>query len=293
MTTLRVHHHTGYRYGLPMTDGFTRAFLLPRSTPHQRIVETTLRIDPEPDELEESLDVFGNRVVQFAVHHSHSALDVLAVSDVEISPPTDLPPGPPWEDVVSLLADARGDLAVDVAPFLAASPLVPGGFDAGLTALTAQAFVPRRPLVDAVRALCSAIYLGFQFDPGVTDITTPLATVLADRRGVCQDFAHVAVACMRSVGLAARYVSGYLETEAPEGEPKLVGVDASHAWCATWVPGYGWLDLDPTNDQVPPTHHVTVAWGRDYSDVPPVRGVVIGPSATQDLTVAVDVVRIG
>jgi transglutaminase-like putative cysteine protease len=150
-----------------------------------------------------------------------------------------------------------------------------------------------RPIVDAVRELCTTIYEQFTFDPGFTDIATPIADVLAARRGVCQDFAHVAVAALRSKGLAARYVSGYIETSPPPGQPKLVGADASHAWCSVWVPQIGWLDLDPTNDQLPPRRHVTVGWGRDYRDVAPVRGVVIGPSTEQTLDVSVDVTRIG
>lgn len=288
MTRFRVQHHTQYRYGRPMADGFTRAFLLPRPTARQEVLHTAVRVDPEPDEMGETADVFGNRVVQFAVHRPHDTLDVLAESEVDVAPPGDLPDGPPWEDVVREAAAARGDRALDVAPFLAHSPHVPAGL-AGLQPLVAEVFVPGRPVVDAVRALCHSVHASFVFDAGVTDVSTPLDTVLSERRGVCQDFAHVTVACLRSVGLPARYVSGYIETDPPPGQPRLVGADASHAWIATWVPGVGWLDLDPTNDQVPTARHVTLAWGRDYSDVPPVRGVVIGPAAEQSLTVAVDV----
>ena len=140
--------------------------------------------------------------------------------------------------------------------------------------------------------LTTRIFTDFTFDPAFSDVSTPLAEVLDHRRGVCQDFAHLAIGCLRSVGLPARYVSGYIETEAPPGQPKLVGADASHAWCATYVPGWGWLDLDPTNDQVAPARHITVAWGRDYRDVAPLRGVVVGPAAPQELAVAVDVSRL-
>lgn len=289
MTRFRVRHHTQYRYGRPMADGFTRAFLLPRSTAQQDVVLNSVRVDPEPDEMGETTDVFGNRVLQFAVHRAHDTLDVLAESEVDVVPTGDLPDGPAWEVVASEAAAARGDRALDVGPFLAHSPLVPGGLG-GLGALVAAAFVPGRPVVDAVRALCHAVHSSFVFDQGVTDVSTPLRTVLAEGRGVCQDFAHVAVACLRSVGLPARYVSGYIETDPPPGQPRMVGTDASHAWVAAWVPDVGWIDLDPTNDQMPTSRHVTLAWGRDYSDVPPVRGVVIGPAAEQWLTVAVDVV---
>ena len=143
-----------------------------------------------------------------------------------------------------------------------------------------------------MRALSAQLHRELSFDPGFTDVSTPIEQVLAARRGVCQDFAHLAIGCLRSLGLAARYVSGYLETRPPPGQPKLVGADASHAWCAVYSPGAGWLAFDPTNDQVPPHDHVTVAWGRDYADVAPVRGVVFGPATVQELAVAVDVERL-
>jgi transglutaminase-like putative cysteine protease len=160
-----------------------------------------------------------------------------------------------------------------------------------LDALTEGAFVPGRPVVEALRALCHEIFSSFTFDPAATDITTPLDDVLAHRGGVCQDFAHLAIAACRSRGLPARYVSGYIETDPPAGEARTIGADASHAWLSVWTPDLGWIDFDPTNDQLPPSRHVTVAWGRDYGDVAPVRGVVIGPSATQSMTVSVDVTR--
>jgi len=156
--------------------------------------------------------------------------------------------------------------------------------------LTTSAFTPGRSVVDAARAFCHQIYSTFDYDPTFTDVSTPLAAVLAAKRGVCQDFAHLAVNGLRILGLAARYVSGYIESR-PPGRKRLVGADASHAWCSLWVPEIGWIDFDPTNDRFPTHRHITVAWGRDYGDVAPMRGVVIGPQAVQNLTVAVDVVR--
>jgi transglutaminase-like putative cysteine protease len=170
------------------------------------------------------------------------------------------------------------------------SPLV--GRDPDLASYAEPSFPPGRPLDAAAAELSARIFADFTFDPAFSDVSTPLGEVLAHRRGVCQDFAHLAIGCLRSLGLPARYVSGYLETSPPPGQPKLVGSDASHAWCSVFVPGDGWFDLDPTNDQVPPQRHVTVAWGRDYADVAPVRGVVFGPSTTQQLAVAVDVARV-
>jgi transglutaminase-like putative cysteine protease len=194
---------------------------------------------------------------------------------------------------VAATAAVTGDEALDVSPFVPSSPLVDvEPLHRELAALTADAFPPGSDLVTGVRDLCHTIYTGFAFDPSFSDVSTPLVTVLEAGRGVCQDFAHLGVACLRSLGLAARYVSGYIETEPPEGEERLIGADASHAWFSVWVPGWGWLDVDPTNDHVPPARHVTVAWGRDYADVTPVRGVVIGPAATQELSVSVDVQRV-
>jgi transglutaminase-like putative cysteine protease len=284
----RVVHRTEYQYGLPMADGFTTTHLEPRSREHQDVVSFDLVVDPAPDELERSLDALGNPVTRFAVHRPHDSLVVEStlVVDVGLQPvPSE---SPAWDDIVRRAADALGDLAIEVGPYLAPSPSTP--WLASLADLTAPEFTPGRPLVDAVSGLCKRMFGEFLFDAGFSDVTTPLADVLAARRGVCQDFAHVACAALRSLGIPARYVSGYIETSPPPGAPKLVGVDASHAWCSVWAGDLGWLDFDPTNNQMPPMSHVTVGWGRDYDDVAPVRGVVIGPSGSQTLTVSVDVV---
>ncbi|MFZ4719654.1 MAG: transglutaminase-like domain-containing protein, partial [Ilumatobacteraceae bacterium] len=193
----------------------------------------------------------------------------------------------PWEQVVERARTARGDLALEVGPYLAVTGSTPSLPQ--LRELTDAEFTPGRPVADAASGLCHHIFSAFVFDAGFSEVTTPLADVMAARRGVCQDFAHVACAALRSIGLPARYVSGYIETLPPPGEPKLVGADASHAWCAVWAGDHGWLEFDPTNDQMPPQRHVVVGWGRDYCDVAPVRGVVIGPNGSQTLTVSVDV----
>jgi transglutaminase-like putative cysteine protease len=181
---------------------------------------------------------------------------------------------------------AGGQRLARTAPIALSSEL------ATLDVLASEIFLPGRPVVDALRHLCHRIFHEFAFDPAATDVSTPLDRVLAERGGVCQDFAHLAIAVCRSRGVAARYVSGYIETDPPPGVERSIGADASHAWLSVWVPDAGWVDLDPTNDQLPTTRHVTVAWGRDYRDVAPVRGVVIGPSATQAMDVSVDVQRI-
>ena len=273
-----------------MADGFTVARLLPRDTPLQTVRRATIDVSPIPDEWEESLDPFGNRVVHFAVHHPHFSLAVVSNLEVGLATGT-LPIGEvPWQTVAAGAAAARGDTAAEVAPFLAHTEHTPAL--AGLGELTADVFTDGRGIVGSVQHLCHRIFNGFQFDASFSDVSTPLRSVLAERRGVCQDFAHVSCAALRCVGLPARYVSGYIETFPLPGEPKLVGVDASHAWCSVWAGEFGWIDFDPTNNQMPPLRHVTLGWGRDYDDVAPVRGVVIGPPSDQTLSVSVAVAEI-
>ena len=280
-------HRTEYRYAQPMADGFTATHLTPRDTPWQHVVSVALHVDPRPDELDESFDQFGNPVTRFAVHRPHAALLVESTIVVDVQPAPVVSSTSSWSEIAAEASSASGDLAVELGPYLAHTAQTPQ-LDS-LADLTDAEFTPGRSIVEAVSGLCARIYYGFRFEPGITDVTTPLASVLSERHGVCQDFAHVSVAALRRVGIPARYVSGYIETHPPEGEPKLVGVDASHAWCSAWAGELGWLDFDPTNNQMPPLRHVTVGWGRDYDDVAPVRGVVIGPGGDQSLTVSVDV----
>lgn len=289
----RVRHRTSYRYGNGVTDAYSVACLLPRDRSNQRVVEATITAEPEPDEFDELTDVFGNRIVQVGVHRRHDAFDIVADSVVEVTPSEVPSSTATWEDVARRAAELRGPDAVKVGPYRAAtSASTPADRGDLLDALVAEVFTPRRPIVEAIEALSNTVFERFTFDPSATDWATPLDAVLEHERGVCQDFAHVATAALRRAGLPASYVSGYIETDPPPGEVKSIGADASHAWCSAWIPDHGWLDLDPTNDQVPPTRHVTVGWGRDYSDVAPVRGVVLGPSGTQLMDVAVDVTRL-
>ncbi|TVR26929.1 MAG: transglutaminase family protein [Ilumatobacter sp.] len=286
----RVTHRTEYRYDVAMADGYTVAHLLPRDTPTQRVESSLVSVDPEPFEIDEYADAFGNRVTQFGVHRPHDQLVVEAVSTVSVSEPGPLDDGMPWPLVAELVAGARDDEALTVAPFRAASQFVDlRRLGARFHELAAPSFTPDRGVVAVARDLCHRIFTDFVFDPTSTDMSTPLADVLVGRRGVCQDFAHLATACLRSFGLAARYVSGYIETVPPAGRPRMIGADMSHAWCSVWTPDAGWIDFDPTNDHLPAVRHVTVGWGRDYADLSPVRGVVIGPRAGQSLEVSVDV----
>lgn len=276
-----------------MLDGYSVACVLARPTPSQNVISSVVTTDPEPDEYDERVDIFGNQVVQFGLHRPHDGLTVQAITEAIVwaqeIPRVDMA----WERVAATVAGLRGPTTLDVAPFTAPSRFVTIGANRmALFELATNAFWPGRPIVEATTAFCTQIFETFAFDSSFTEVSTPLDLVLAERRGVCQDFAHLAVGCLRTLGLAARYVSGYIETEPPPGEPRSIGADASHAWCSVWIPDHGWLDFDPTNGIVAPSRHITIGWGRDYADVAPVRGVVVGPSSAQSLAVSVDVSRI-
>lgn len=281
-TRYRVRHRTTYRYSERMTRGHTLTHLVPRSDGGQSLESFSLSIDPEPGDRFEYDDAFGNRVVQFVVARAHAELIIESESTVQTSLSV-LPDDPgAW--------DTQRTWSPEVAGFVAPSPFaLPTD---AVREFAAESFVPGRTIPDVALDLSRRINAEFTFDPSFSEIATPVDEVIRARRGVCQDFAHLAIASLRSFGLPARYVSGYLETFPPPGYPKLVGADASHAWCSVALGGGGWLDLDPTNDQVPPRHHIVTAYGRDYLDVSPVLGVVVGPVATQQLEVAVDVVRL-
>lgn len=285
---LRVVHRTNYLYGDAVTTSHHEARLTPRDGESQRTLSHEIEITPAPEARRRRFDYFGNRVVHFSLCEPHRSLEVLARSVVEVSAPP-APPvesGPSWESVRDLLAhDRRRDL-LDAYAMVFDSPLVPALPE--VHAYAAPFFTPGRPILDAVRALVERVHAEFAYDDRATEVSTALSDVLRLRRGVCQDFAHFALACLRSHGLPARYVSGYLLTHPPPGRPKLLGADASHAWFATFVPEYGWVDFDPTNNVIPECDHVTAAYGRDFSDVTPLRGVILG-GGQHKLSVAVDV----
>lgn len=284
-TIYRVNHVTRYRYEEPAALCVNQAHLTPRRTPAQEVVWSDLVIDPVPDDWSERLDVFGNRTSYFAIERPHAELTVTATCLVTRRP---LEPG----DAAQLGWEAARDAAtgVDERDLVLETPSVPHLDE--LVRWAGESFGPGRPLLDVVTDLLGRIGATYAYDPHATSVSTPLDEVVHRRRGVCQDFAHLLLAALRSHGLPARYVSGYLETLPPPGEPKLVGADASHAWCAVRLADGSWLDLDPTNDQVAPLHHVTLAWGRDYRDVAPLQGVVLSASASAQLDVEVDVERI-
>ena len=289
----RVRHETTYQYESEVSASYGELHLLPRETDGQRAGSTSVVIEPPPHDLRHRSDFFGNRASFFTVLTPHRSLVVRTTTDVEVDDRTDglSPASVPWEATVG---PARLD--IDAAGYLLDSPLV--ARSAALADLAAASFTAGRPVLDAVGALMTSIRDGFAYEPGATDVSTTIEEVLRRRAGVCQDFAHVLVGCLRSLGLAARYVSGYLETDPPPGVERLQGADRSHAWASVWVPGSGpgggsagWVDVDPTNGVFVGERHITTAWGRDYADVTPLKGVIYTAGSDHRLEVAVDVER--
>ncbi len=292
----KITHQTIYHYNSPVSASYGQAHLLPRETSEQHVVSAELSFLPAAQDYRERTDFFGNRAAYFAIDEPHTQLAVVATSVVEVAEPALLLAGQaaPWEVLRDRLATARGRQALEVAPFALASPRIQP--TALLADYARSSFAAGRPLGEAVRSLAARIHRDFAFQPGATHVASSLEEVMAARRGVCQDFAHVAIGCLRSLGLAARYVSGYLETNPPPGQAKLLGADASHAWLAVWTgaePGAGpaWAGVDPTNDQLANDRYVVTAWGRDYDDVAPLKGVIQTEGSTTKLDVTVDVVR--
>lgn len=284
-----IKHRTLYTYDEPVSIGHHLARLAPRDAGGQRRESHDLVIDPVPSIQAEHTDYFGNASLFFVLRGSHRTLSVAAHSVVDVNPPAtpDASTTPAWE---ALRDAARADELTpdaEAGEFIFASPLVS---PAPIYAEYASAsFTPQRPVLQAALDLNHRIFTDFKFDRKATDVATPVREAFEQRRGVCQDFAHIFIACVRSMGVPVRYVSGYLETVPPPGKPKLIGADASHAWASVWCGAdAGWVDIDPTNDCLPSGRHITVAYGRDFSDVSPLRGVVYG-SGEQELKVSVDV----
>lgn len=288
LSTYKVKHSTRYEYETPVLHAHHCAHLRPRSCPNQDVHLSEVEIRPTARSLTRNRDYFGNECDMIEVLTGHDCFEVVAQSMVTVrpSPAVSLDPttSAAHEDVGREIRTKPEHLAEY--EFCFDSPLV--RTHPMLLDYAVPIFTRKRPIVEAVLELNHRIHSEFKYDPSATDISTPLGQVMREKRGVCQDFAHVAIGVLRSVGLPARYVSGYLETTPPAGRERLVGADASHAWASTFVPGFGWLDFDPTNDVVTSERHITVAWGRDFSDVSPLKGVVLG-GGRHTLSVGVDV----
>lgn len=273
------------------------ATLRPRESEGQSLLDYKILISPDPAEISERIDFFGNYITRFSIQTEHKILEVTTQSKIvrDYMPYRESFSSQACRGVTmegALMALQSADASVlDAKQYILESIFIRRS-DAGIREYAEVSFKRNRSVFDAAFELMQRIYTDFKFVPGFTSIATPVAEVMKERKGVCQDFAQIAIACIRSVGLPARYISGYIETVPPEGKEKLVGADASHAWFAIFIPGFGWVDFDPTNNLIPADQHIVVGWGRDYYDVPPLKGVVYG-SGKSKLKVAVDISAVG
>lgn len=288
----RILHRTSYWYEADVSSSYGRMRLLPRDLARQTCLESSIFVDPSPGDHSQYLDIFGNRVDYVSLHDPHRTLTITAESIVEVEAPPPLPlaGNVAWETVANTIGKVGGDEDVLAVQFSLDSPLIKASEQ--FEKYARPSFTPGRPMVEAVIDLSSRIYRDFDFKQWETTVDTPIEEVFAKRKGVCQDFAHIGIACLRSMGLPARYVSGYLETDPPPGSVRLVGADVSHAWFSAFVPGAGWIDVDPTNDVVPGQRHIVTAFGRDYTDVSPFSGVIYTRGRTSSLEVVVDVLAL-
>jgi transglutaminase-like putative cysteine protease len=292
-TAYEVTHRTEYVYEQEVSGSYGQLHVLPRELGTQRIRRAEVTIDPLPEIYRERFDFFGNRAAYFALHEPHRRLTVTATSVVEVDDALQelsLFGQRPWELVRDSIRTGGSGLGYDIAQYILESPLV--ATEEVYREYAASAFAPGVGVIDAIAALAAKIYSDFTYKPGSTSVSTPLQEAFTKRTGVCQDFAHLAIACLRAYGLPARYVSGYLETDPPPGRPKLAGVDGSHAWLSVFIPDAGWIGVDPTNNQFVGGRYVVTALGRDYSDVPPMNGVIYTEGKTEKLDVQVDVVAL-
>jgi transglutaminase-like putative cysteine protease len=305
-----VHHETRYAYTAPVSQSWQLARLTPRMLPWQRLLSHSLQIDPPADERRDELDSFGNMVTHFGMHGAHRMLRVRMECVVEVMARPSVEPAPAlqtqsqslgamtqsqgaasaplsWEAVRDAIRREPQQDDLIPASMCEPTPLVP--LSEGARQYAGQSFVRGRSWLDAVSDLMRRIHDEFEFEPGATTVSTSVDEVLYQRSGVCQDFAHLMLACLRGMGLPARYVSGYLLTEPPPGMPRLMGVDASHAWVAAYSPQHGWVEFDPTNDQLADARYITLTWGADFADVVPLRGVILG-GGHQQMDVEVSVI---
>lgn len=289
----RVSHTTTYKYDNGVTFAHNIATIKPKTTLGQNVLNYKLEISPQPSEFSEKKDFFGNTITRFSIKDYHKELKVVALSSIE-KDHTLLPNIYQSNSGLEVtLSTARAYLKsknkdlLDIRQFILESILI-ANITKEIKAYAEVSFKPNRSVFEATFELMQRIFKEFEFNSNVTNVATPIHEVITHKKGVCQDFAQIAIACVRSVGLPARYVSGYIETLPPPGKEKLVGTDASHAWFSVYIPTFGWVDFDPTNNQIPKNQHIITAYGRDYYDVPPLKGVIFS-SGDNELKVAVDI----
>ena len=283
-----VSHRTTFLYEEPVSISHHVLHLEPRSSPRQTSLRSAVIVDPAPSVRSAGRDYFGNPTIHLTIQDPHERLVVHATSRIEkqAGRPVDFDRSQSWEEVRRRLESSTDAATLDACPFAFASPYV--ATDGEVLEFALPSFPSGRPILAAAADLTARLHREFEYRGGVTDVSTPVDQVLRSKKGVCQDFAHLQIACLRRLGLPARYISGYLMTRPPAGQEKLVGADASHAWVSVWCPDVGWVDFDPTNNLLPADEHVTLAWGRDYGDVSPINGFMVG-GGSHKVSVAVDV----
>jgi transglutaminase-like putative cysteine protease len=287
----QVVHRTTYKYSAPVTVSHHVTRLDPRDTTTQVREKFDLDISPSPSLRRTRVDYFGNELCFFSIQEIHQYLEIVTTSRVTVRAADKVAPenSPAWEQTSALYLDPVSPEVVEPYQFVFDSPQVRASFE--LADYARESFGKDTPLLAGARELTRRIYKDFKYDPKATTVATPLEEVWKKRRGVCQDFAHLGIACLRSIGLSARYVSGYLRTRPPEGKPRLVGADASHAWFSIFCPGTGWVDFDPTNNILTGEDHITLAFGRDFGDVSPVARILTA-GGQHEVKVAVDVAEV-
>lgn len=292
----KITHITTYNYEYDVSFCHNRAILMPREIDGQSLIDFKFEISPNPTEINHYVDFFGNNVTHFLIQESHQELSVSSTSVIERDASVTLEGYTTFDcKKVTLesglkLLDQRDIATMEALNYILESNKIPVTLDV-VKKYALESFQPNRSIFEAAYELNQRIFADFKFESGVTDVVTPVNELFKIKKGVCQDFTHVALACIRSIGLPARYVSGYIETIPPKGQEKLVGTDASHAWFSIYIPSFGWVEFDPTNDLIPENQHITVAYGRDYSDITPLRGVVYS-AGDNEVSVSVDVQRL-
>ncbi|VUD64865.1 Protein-glutamine gamma-glutamyltransferase [Thalassocella blandensis] len=289
----RVKHITEYLYSDSVSHCYNLAHMIPRTTRRQKCTRTDVQVSPSTSFASKREDYFGNMSYHFEIQRRHSELEITVTSDVDTKPQYSEPQldfGMTVSDARKLLAESKGAELLLAREFSLTSPMVRASDF--LREYAAASFAEERPLLSCVMDLTSRIYKEFKYCPESTTVATPLSEVMANKRGVCQDFAHLQIGCLRAMGFPAKYVSGYIETLPPPGQEKLVGADASHAWISVFSPGEGWVEFDPTNNCLAGEQHIITAWGRDYFDVTPLRGTIFGGGENPVLNISVDVARV-
>jgi transglutaminase-like putative cysteine protease len=286
-----VNHRTVYHYDAPVAQSHHLLHLTPRQLDFQRTIDHAITFEPDPATRSDFIDYFGNEATYISMEQYHSQLLIHSRLVVELTPSAnvDITASEPWENLAAILHPSQQPRDLEVIQYLPPSRYT--NISAALLDFATPSFSPGRPVLECAHDLMSRIFNEFQYDPAATDVATTVDDVLEIKRGVCQDFTHLFIAAMRAFNVPARYVSGYLLTRPPEGGEKLIGADASHAWGSVWAPGYGWVHFDPTNNMIPRDEHITVAYGRDFQDVSPAMGVLLG-GASHHVEVAVDVVPV-